>query len=127
MVEDRRERDVFLNTWLQKGFHPGCHPVALHLVDPRDIHSNNEVTPAEGSFPQPNHQPKSQGRNLVGMHVSMSIPGPIRVAQGDGPQHSLAELDGVESAPPTLIELEKGKQGAGALEGRKGASREKVG
>lgn len=95
-----RERDVFLNTWLQKGCHPGCQPMALHPVDPRDIHSSNKVTPAEGRFPQPNHQPKSQGMNLIGMHVSMSEMG-----------HSTHWLswNGVESAPPNLIELEKGK------------------
>lgn len=104
-----REREVFLNTWLQKGCHPGCRPMALHPVDPRDIRSDNEVTPAEGRFPQPNHQPKSQGMNLIGMHGSMSIPGPIRVAQGDGPQHSLAELEWGGVSPSKSHWIREGK------------------
>lgn len=37
--------------------------------------------------------PKSQGLSLIGLPASMSILGPIRIAQGGGPQHSMAKLE----------------------------------
>lgn len=37
--------------------------------------------------------PNSQGLSLIGLPASMSILGPIRIAQGGGPQHSMAELE----------------------------------
>lgn len=103
--------------------------MALHPVDPRDIRSDNEVTPAEGRFPQPNHQPKSQGMNLIGVHGSNQSGLPREMGHST---HWLSWNE-VESAPPNLIELEKGKlQTHGKPRswspGReKDASREKVG
>lgn len=72
----------------------------MEQMNPYNLHSNSTATPAEGRFPQHVGPPKSQGLSLIGLHGSMSTPGPIRVAQGDESQHSLAELErsGVSSS-----------------------------
>lgn len=125
-VEEGQERvrEVFLNTWLQAEFYPGCYPLAL-LVDCGNNYSNEQRgNSIRKQFPSSSRLPKSLGCMCP----------PLSLDQSGLPREMGHSTHCGWSQPLQLSLIREGKftysqgnQGTETVEGRKDASREKAG